>query len=159
MTFRELQERVCRSMELVPQECFSSPDDEWPALALIESPSSKLTLLLGAAATLPAFVSPVLRREHARKLASVTSGWMHTDGEKAQGLGPVRFEPTDVFGWLPRPTEDHEALLVVILDEERAESWVAAIHRDGTNPPTLGAWRCAGEPAGPIVDPLKQALR
>ena len=50
-------------------------------------------------------------------------------------------------------------LWVVVLDEERTESWIAPIARDQSGPPRLGEWVCTGEPAGPLVDPLKQALR
>jgi hypothetical protein len=159
MTFRELQQQICTAMAHVTDECFADPHDEWPTLALLESNAGKMTLLLGAGASLPALIEPVVRRERARKLVSVTAGWLHDDQARAGELGPVRFRPADVFCWLPTDQGDREALLVVVLDEERSESWIALVERDGTNPPTLGDWQFAGEPAGPTVDPLKRALR
>jgi hypothetical protein len=60
---------------------------------------------------------------------------------------------------LTLPADGLEVLWVVVLDEERTESWIAPIARNQSGPPRLGEWVCTGEPAGPLVDPLKQALR
>jgi len=157
MIFREFQGRVCAGLAWLGEE-FTSANDDWASLAFLEDNAGRLTVVpLGAAAGQPEVLVALSRHERARKLATSAPGWVcgvHAEGANASSAS-TRPSPDG----LRLPADGLEVLWVVVLDEERTESWIAPIARDQSGPPRLGEWVCTGEPAGPLVDPLKQALR
>jgi hypothetical protein len=157
MIFREFQDCVCAGLAWLAED-FTSPADDWASLAFLEDQAGQVTVVpLGAAAGQPEVLVALSRHERARKLATSAPGWVcgvHAEATTASSASTRPY--TD---GLTLPADGLEVLWVVVLDEERTESWIAPIARDQSGPPRLGEWVCTGEPAGPLVDPLKQALR
>lgn len=157
MIFREFQDRVCAGLAQLADD-FTSPADDWASLAILEDHAGRMTVVpLGAAAVEPDVLVALSRRRQARKLATSAPGWVCRAPGDPEACSVSRRQ-----SWSPSPALPAgglEVLWVVVLDEERTESWIAPIRRAHHDPPTLGDWHCAGEPAGPLVDPLKHALR
>jgi hypothetical protein len=155
MIFRAFQDRVCTGLSKLAEQ-FTGPEDDWASLAFFEDHAGEVTVVpVGSAIEHPDVLVAISQRKRARKLATSACGLVcvpHAQHARASTRPSPSEGPT-------LPVEGLEVLWVLVLDEERIESWIAPISREPTGPPTLGEWVYTGEPAGILIDPLRHALR
>jgi len=162
MTFRAFQQRVCAKVAALA-DSFTAPDEDWATVAMLADSDDKITMLAlpGDPAQQTAMILSVVGEVHARKAAVVISTWARAHPQAIRTRAG-RAAAEAILGRAATSQAEQariEAVLVMVLDEERIEAWLAPILRDGTHPPKLGSWRPSGQPAGPRLEQIKQALR
>jgi hypothetical protein len=162
MTFREFQEKVCASVAAIAAG-FTAPDDDWATVAMLVDDRDEITVVLlpEDPAEQTAMILTGVRDLPARKVAIVASAWSRPHPQAAE-TAEGRAAAAAIFS---SSASSHsgaariETALVFVLDEERCETWLAPIRRDGKHPPSLGHWRNGGEPVAPWLEQMRQALR
>jgi hypothetical protein len=161
-SFRAFQEEVCRQAESVGKG-FTDRDDDWEPFAILDCRDGRrlIMALRGDKELYGVQVAKVAKRRKALKVARVHSSW-------EVAIDPATLTPAERArldrNEYPRgrPSEHHERreiLVVLVMDAERCEGWVAEIRRDGVSPPTLGPWESSSELGGKQVEPIAEALR
>lgn len=158
MTYRDFVEHV-KANARRRARTFTRPMDDWPMTVVTEhSGESPHAFDLpdwiansdNAKEALGVALAAAARETKPTKVALISSAWM------------IKRPPDEP---LPdKPPSQHadrqEIVMVVVVDAERSEGWMAEIKRFRAKPPTLGAWQ-GSEPgvAGRLAGPLIEALR
>jgi hypothetical protein len=148
--FAELAEWVKASARGAGEE-FDKPDDDWPAaaFAIKDGQLTQIPLALdkeywpGILATLA---------KGATAVAAVYSTW-ELNFEELPASERGVFERGEVS--MSVHPKRREAVLVAVVDRERAEMWRAPIVRDGRQPPRLGEWTRSEGGEGKMIEPIR----
>lgn len=151
-------------------ETFTEPDDDWRPLWVLLTDTQATIVTPGDDVDKHAatdYVGRLARRWGAVAVGHLHSSWMVTfEDVDAERMAEIQRYMRERHGSTEGLPERREVLLIAAYSATTARQWHAAIHRDDTQPPTLGTFDLMLDTthddvdlSGAMVDPLRDALR